>query len=101
MNKTLFLLYIIFTLFSCKKHHVCDEELTLKKRPYLGSEIRTDGYYYLAISEKVYRIAIMYKDGVLISKNFGGVGDLQSVDKVLQSTDLLKTGLGLVPIKQR
>lgn len=97
MKWTLSLLFLIVIFFSCKKRNGCDEELTIKREPYLGTEIRTDGYYHRATSDKTYKVAIMYRDGLLIYANFGGVSDLQSLDKALQITTIKnpKWGWGL------
>ena len=41
------------------------QPLTLSKIPYLGNELRTDGYYYAGRSSKnVISVVVLYRDGV-------------------------------------
>ena len=40
------LLCLLFSISSCKKESKTDDQLSLEKIPYSGSELRTDGYYY-------------------------------------------------------
>lgn len=49
--KYFFLLLMLFIMgCSCSKSLFGDEKLTLPKQPYMGDELRIDGYYYYNVS---------------------------------------------------
>ena len=53
---------ILISLFSCKK----DDKLTISKKPYLGNQLRTDGYYYTEFENKMHNISFFYKNGIYL-----------------------------------
>ena len=78
-------------LLSCKKHHVCDEVLTLDKKAYTGDKFKTQGYYYNRIDSKSFKVVILYSNGILVFKNIGNVDNPSALDDVLQSVTLNKS----------
>lgn len=64
--KAFFIIAYIALLFmeSCIKWE--DEPLTIKKKPYEGLELRTDGYYYNMEDDKIWYTYFFYRNGVLL-----------------------------------
>jgi len=76
MKRLIFLLTILMTLMSCKDW-LDDEYYTLEKRPYTGSEIKTNGYFYShqlknGSNKEGISILVFYKDGTAIDFAFDG-----------------------------
>ena len=59
------LLILVVLLCGCNKMFK-DEELLLSKTPYLGDELRIDGYYYRQLPPDKYNILFLYRDGIMI-----------------------------------
>jgi len=70
----------IITITSCEKGIFADEELTLDKMPYLGNQLRINGYYYTTFSD-VYIIYFLYSDGTLFSGGHIYKEDLVTYEK--------------------
>ena len=69
---------LVGSFSSCSKWHD-DEKLTLPKQPYLGNELRTDGYYYYTMDSEYFRsITFFYRNGVV----FQPIGDAHSLQEV-------------------
>jgi hypothetical protein len=74
-NQIIFSVINIMLLFyACK-----DEELLLSKIPYLGNELKIDGYYYKQSSAH-FRIFFFYMDGIMTDYVDLSSTDLQQVD---------------------
>ncbi len=71
MKKTItILLFVAIFTVSCGCHKLfSDNELTMKRKPYLGTELRTDGYYYNK-ELNFYRILFLYRNGVVLALPF-------------------------------
>ena len=66
MVKKIYLLIVMILLTSCVT--MLDRDLRLQKIPYLGNELRIDGYYYSTIQyDKYMRVAVFYRDGFCIN----------------------------------
>ena len=64
MVKRIYLLIIVVLLTGC---YTTLNELTMQKTPYLGNELRIDGYYYSDIWFGSYRdVVVFYRDGFCI-----------------------------------
>ncbi len=61
-----------------------DEKLTLPKQPYLGNELRTDGYYYQT-GEKAIIVAFLYKDGTMILAGSIPAQEIQQREEMFKS----------------
>lgn len=74
MKKTLGLLLILLFLLGCDKAFK-DDELTMKKQPYNGTELRTDGYFYEinSYTEGIGEALFLYRDGTMML--CGGSGE--------------------------
>lgn len=85
MNIRLFIgMFILVGSFSsCSKWHD-DEKLTLPKQPYLGNELRTDGYYYQT-GEKAIIVAFLYKDGTMILAGSIPAQEIQQREEMFKS----------------
>ena len=80
LRLSLLFIIVFFSISSCKKWFK-DEELTLPKQPYAGSELRTDGYYYYTMDGEYFRtITFFYKNGVVFRPP-SGFHSLQEVDE--------------------
>ena len=68
MKTIAFILCFTFLFSSCDRLFK-DDELLLSKTPYLGDELRIDGYYYYqkVEDEKYTLIVFLYKNGIIIS----------------------------------
>ena len=71
-NHTWILLAVVFLAFSIACEKVLkDENLTLKKRPYIGNELRLDGFFYEeGVDDGYYIEGFFYQNGILL--NSGG-----------------------------
>ena len=70
--KTIYLTILIM-LFSCAKNdNVSDDVLTLKKTIYTGTQLKTNGYYYMLENNNINSIFFLYKNGIINS--FGASG---------------------------
>ena len=58
--KILIVFCVIVLFQSCK-----DEKLLIERTPYLGSELRIDGYYYKQVGDKI-GIKFFYRNGIMI-----------------------------------
>ncbi|MFZ5942321.1 MAG: hypothetical protein ACOYXB_17275 [Bacteroidota bacterium] len=68
MKNLWLILFLSVLLCSCKKLFE-DEEFSLAKTSYTGSELRIDGYYYLYDSSyNKYSISFYYENGVTLSE---------------------------------
>ena len=86
-----------------------DDELTLVKTPYVGEELRTDGYYYLMNSQNNTFIDtyFFYKDGTTLSCGgtpegeppFGFIEELLNDTSFNNSIKKTKAGWGVFKIK--
>ena len=58
--KRLIVFCVIMLFHSCS-----DEKLMFELTPYLGTELKIDGYYYLHVEENT-RIKFLYRNGIMI-----------------------------------
>jgi hypothetical protein len=90
MNKKIVLYSIIcILLFSCKKSNFEDDELSISKTPFLGNQLRIDGYYYNRYSVSGghnYNIYFFYENGIVL---YGGGF---SEDKIAEIENKYRTG---------
>ena len=54
-----------------------DQKLTLPRTDYIGNEIRTDGYYYHIIEDRII-FRFFYKNGIVLS---GGASSFNNMDE--------------------
>ncbi len=58
---------MILTIFSCSKDEFKDDELTLKKKPYTGNQLRINGYYCQnAPNIEWTRVFFFYNNGIIL-----------------------------------
>lgn len=74
MKNTLIILLTLLSLNGCDKAFK-DEELTMKKQPYNGTELKTDGYFYEinSYTEGIGEALFLYSDGTMLL--CGGSGE--------------------------
>lgn len=66
-NHTWILLALVFLVFSIACEKVLkDENLTLKKSSYTGTELRLDGYYYFMNGQNLFETYFFYRNGISI-----------------------------------
>ena len=64
---TLYSILGIFILnIGCTQLQGEDDKLTLDKRPYVGKELRLDGYYYQVMQTGHWRVYFLYRDGIIL-----------------------------------
>lgn len=66
MKKVLIIMAVMLTSYSCNKDGFTDDELSIEKTPYVGNQLRIDGYYSCKFGD-VYRIYFLYHDGTVLS----------------------------------
>jgi hypothetical protein len=73
----------MMSLLCCCK----DDELSIKRVPYTGNELRTDGYYYeMGGNGQIWNTFFFYRDGVVLNGGSGNVGmTLEDMDNNFQS----------------
>ena len=80
---TLFVILAVTILNSCSNS--AEYELTIEKEPYLGNELRIDGYYYYQEDGNgsiVYtHVLFFYKNGVVFDGKSQRTGNLDTVEK--------------------
>lgn len=88
INIYIFSVIVLFTISSCKKMFE-DEELSIKRTDYTGTELRMDGYYYYRyqyyredILYDKFTPWILYRNGVSL---YGGVYDYSEMEEVEKS----------------
>lgn len=64
--KITIILAVVFSSNSCEKEMLADDELTLRKAPFTGNQLRIDGYYSSKFGN-IYRIYFLYNDGTVLS----------------------------------
>ena len=64
-NLGMILLPIMLLSTQCKKDKH-DDEFDIKKTPFVGNKLRTDGYYYYTSSYGYYDIYFLYRDGTIL-----------------------------------
>ena len=77
------IVFCFILLSGCK-----DEELTLQRVPYIGNEIRTDGYYYsysvnnnITPSRESIIVFFLYRNGVKLSARSYDKTDFQTLEQ--------------------
>jgi hypothetical protein len=77
INKSLSLLALL-SLLSCTRDE--NDNLTLRKRPYTGQEIQTNGFYYTIWDNNTSfgNVTFLYRDGTILK--IGGSGKLSELD---------------------
>ncbi len=63
---TCLLLCLLFSLSTCKKEEEMVDILSIKKEPYTGTQLRTDGYYYNEYTPGYLTVYFFYRDGILL-----------------------------------
>jgi len=79
-NIVLILLVLFLLAATCCK----DDELTIRKQPYFGDELRTDGYYYRKENNQYLGFPCFYRDGCLLLMS-GRESSLELVDNYIES----------------
>lgn len=82
LNIAILMLTLACLTNSCKKDHLHE----LQKTPYLGSELRIDGYYYYSWDDQgitQYSIVVFYRDGTMLrptiaSDKNGSLAEIES-----------------------
>ena len=69
-------------------------DLTMSRMPYVGNELRTDGYYYSTIpeySDPTIGVIVLYRNGVCMEMLLSGVSgaDNKNIEKKLLNKDLM------------
>jgi len=52
--------------FSCRKHILKDDTLTLTMQDYTGNQLRIDGYYYQEKNGKFYTMYCFFRNGIVL-----------------------------------
>lgn len=61
------LIIIIIMGGNCTKNKLFkDDELSTAKEPYIGNQLRTDGYYYQENDGKFYTMYCFYRNGIVL-----------------------------------
>lgn len=103
----LILITILVSLFSCCKSLIPpDDELTLTRQDYNGSELRIDGFFHhlnYTKDEGYYDIYFLYSNGVILYIGTISQSKVKNIDKYISSTEQNyktgKTGLGIFIIQ--
>lgn len=93
MKTTIFISIIVLSLLSCCQRFSVSksDHQNLKKKPYTGNQLRTDGYYYRYINNKYFDITFFYKNGIILSP--GGVDDsIEEMDNYVVNSFVKKGG---------
>lgn len=85
------LLFAGLALTACEKEL---HDLSMSRMPYVGNELRTDGYYYSDISdddEPTAGLIVLYRNGVCMKMFLGGVRDAdnKNIEKYLLDKDFM------------
>ncbi len=84
MNYLLFLFGLLLVISGCSKI-MEDDELSLKKTPYTGNQLRIDGYYYSRDSSSIYDSYIFYRNGVLLDGGGELSGSFSELENIFKS----------------
>ena len=76
MQKKYYLLILVVLLCACKQIFV-DEEFTMARTPYLGSELKIDGYYYEKTDLPRIYFFVFYSNGVLLKYSVNDINELE------------------------
>ena len=67
---------------NCKKLFLGeDDELSMSKMPYIGTQLRVDGYYYLertGVKDTFWDVYFFYRDGVIL---YGGTFPIEEAEQ--------------------
>ncbi|MGI6479007.1 MAG: hypothetical protein ACOX0M_06150 [Salinivirgaceae bacterium] len=97
MRLILLLIGILLYSSSCIRDILADDKLTLKKEPYIGNQLRIDGYYYVMdLNNSVISTLFFYRNGLLL---YGGGGRPGSVGFDELEADLFTSETFLNTIK--
>ena len=83
MKKIVITLFTIFLLTCCEK----DDKFINLKSPYLGNELRTDGYYYREENNEYMGFRCLYRDGCLLTMS-GKRSSLELADSHIEQNFL-------------
>lgn len=65
-----------------------DDELFIERKPYLGNELKIDGYYYQESEDLIYARYFFYKNGILLQGGGGG----SSIEQIIEKDEMIKNG---------
>ena len=95
---TIFFIIMLLSLNCSCKSAFEDEKFTLKKTPYLGKELRIDGYYYKkyilntnSTNEEHIDVIFFYNNGIVILAGSGNQIEIESYFSSGQFYDKLKS----------
>ena len=71
----------IFILFSSCDLLFKDDELLLSRQPYIGNELRIDGYYYKYSDNDGTIVKFLYRNGIILSAYYISTTDLNEVEQ--------------------
>ena len=100
--KTKFISIILLLVLFCSCIKTLpDEKLTIIRTPYIGNEIRLDGYYFEFLpSYNTYSNLIFYRNGVMMSFDYTNkIEDFYNNNKYLESVRKDKDSWGVFIVK--
>ncbi len=69
-----------------------DDVLSLKRQPYTGTEMRTDGYYYFETDGRIFDVLFFYRDGTLLEGDGGQpIDSIALIDKKHLDSEWIKS----------
>jgi hypothetical protein len=79
----------LILLYSCD---CSDKEFSIKRKPYLGNEIKTNGYFYSHDStSRTTSIKFFYRNGVVLSGGRYSLHDLDIIESEILAGTLINT----------
>ena len=84
MKKLIFFCILMsLTYFSCRDV-ITYKEFVLTRTPYMGNELRIDGYYYQYYEDSKIAVQCFYRNGILLNMG-GGASSLEEADEYIRS----------------
>jgi len=72
----------IIVLFSIISFYGCDKELKIERTPYIGNELRIDGYYYeMGKNGQIWNTFFFYRNGLVLN------GGSSNINETLEDLD--------------
>ncbi len=74
---------------ACTKNDVPDDVLNISKTPYLGKELRIDGYFYTKYNNQMLDINFLYENGVLSNFSGGNRNSFEEMEAYIKDPETL------------
>ena len=73
MNLGILAVAMLFLGISCRKTLCKDDDLTLSRVEYKGSELKLNGYYFRSIDDDRLELMVLYRNGIIFTTNVGEI----------------------------